>query len=112
MSSFGSQLKNVEKMTQIIQLLKETSILIPVIRIGDEYVLNWNPLFIAKVNMITGGNNKPNGYIFPEFRYKNGVFFLKHISEDETSVSVRISKNTDGKAIGEMNIQDTNMNRV
>lgn len=111
MNLFGSQLKNVEKMTQIIQLLKETSILTPVVRIGEEYVLNWNPIFVEKANTIIDRTIKPTGYLFPEFRYKNSVFFLSHIDDQETRVDMNIAKDVNRKTLGMLSIRDSDLNK-
>lgn len=111
MNLFGSQLKNVEKMTQIIQLLKETSILTPVVRVGEEYVLNWNPIFVEKANTIIDRTIKPTGYLFPEFRYKNSVFFLSHIDDQETRVDMNIAKDVNRKTLGMLSIRDSDLNK-
>ena len=37
--------------------------------------------------------------MFPEFRYKDGVFFLNTAESDTTIVGLKIAKNSEGKSL-------------
>ena len=47
--------------------------------------------------------------MFPEFRYKDGVFFLNVASSDTSTMALQVAKNSEGKSLWTFDMHDADM---
>lgn len=91
--SYGISEKEIfSKMLEVIDVLDTTSIFTPRVRFGDEYSMDFNPVFVTKINAITGDTDTPEDNLIPELRYKDGIYRFYLPTEDFSIYDIRFGK--------------------
>lgn len=87
-----SKKESFAKMLEIIDVIDTTSIFTPRMRFADEYSVQFNPVFVAKINAITGDTDTPEKNLIPELRYKNGIYRFYLPTDDFSIYDIRFGK--------------------
>lgn len=91
--SYGISEKEIfSKILEVIDVLDTTSIFTPRVRFGDEYSMDFNPVFVKKINAITGETDTPEENLIPELRYKDGIYRFYLPTEDFNIYDIRFGR--------------------